>query len=196
MEAVALPVAAEPQPYQNVAAEPFDQGDAFGGLADARQWGADRTRGQALEYLPDQVQALLDLADANPHARIHISLLAHRHCEFQSVIRRIAGAAARVEGPAGSPADIASCAKAPRELRPQHPGADGAVLQRRGVVVERDQWREAPLRFIEKRANGGHAGRREIDRPPAPHDAVPPQARAQNRIGGPQTAPAQHGAGG
>src|SRR5260370_32138089 len=146
MEAVALPVAAEPQPYQNVAAEPFDQGDAFGGLADARQWGADRTRGQALEYLPDQVQALLDLADANPHARIHISLLAHRHCEFQSVIRRIAGAAARVEGPPASPADIPSSPKPPPAPRPHPPPPTPPALHRRGVVVERDQWRETPRR--------------------------------------------------
>src|SRR5258708_34611258 len=62
-------VAPDPQPGEDVAAETLDESHAFAGTA-LRQIRADRTRGQAIENLIDEIHALPDLAHAEPHAPV------------------------------------------------------------------------------------------------------------------------------
>ena len=108
---------------------PFDERHAFARFICSRDIDADRTVGQPLQDLFDQGQALLDLADANPDAGVHIALLQNRHVEGEFVIRGIAEIAPRVEIPAGGSADIAARPILPGEFGLEPPGRDGSILQ-------------------------------------------------------------------
>ena len=132
-------VGVEPQPDEDVAAEALDQRQALAGVRRVAELGADRARRQPLEDLLDQREALLDLADADPDARIDVALVEHRHLEGELVVGRIGQALPRIEGAARGAADIAAGAELPRQRRREMPVVDGAVLQRGGVVVELDQ---------------------------------------------------------
>src|SRR6185312_16561725 len=85
---------------------------------------------QAIENLLDQRQTLLDLADADPHARIDVAGFEHRYLERQHVVGRIARRAPDIDGAARGAADIAAGAKLERIVRLDDAGGDGAVLQR------------------------------------------------------------------
>ena len=76
-------------------------------------------------------------------ARVDVALVQHRHLEVQPVVGRIADRPARVEVAARGAADKAAGAEPARQLGRQDAGADGAVLQRGGLVVELHQRREA-----------------------------------------------------
>ena len=71
---------------------------------------------QAFQHLLDQRQALLDLLDADPDARVDVAFVSHRHVEMKLVVRRIADRPARVEVAAGGAADIAAGTEASREF--------------------------------------------------------------------------------
>src|SRR5262249_37607441 len=87
-------VGTDPEPREDVAAEPFDQGHAFRGAACASQCGhVNRSWWQLAQDLLDQAEALLHLADADPEARIHVARLNDRDLELQSLVRRVAGRA-------------------------------------------------------------------------------------------------------
>src|SRR5579885_1739826 len=185
-------VAVEPQPDQHVAAEAFDQRQTFAGLVANRQLAARRTRRQARQNLLDEVEALLRLADADPDARVDVAVAALRHDEAQMVVGRVNQVAAGVEIAARGATDIAAGAVLPRQLRPEIAGADGAILQRRGVVVEPDQRRKAPPHLGDQRADRRGARVVEIARDAARHDAVAHHPVAESGVGCAQHAFAQH----
>ena len=137
-------------------------------------------------------QALLDLLDADPDARIDVALGQHRHVEVQRVVGRVAGRAPRVEIAARGAADEAAGAEAPRQFGAQHAGADRAILQRRGVVIQLHQRREAQPHFAQQRAQRRRALRRQVARDAAGHDRVHHQPMAEARRRGAQHALAQH----
>ena len=102
----ATPLAVEAHPDQHVAAEAFDQRQAFARLAGAALIVApDRAVRQPPQDLLDQRQALLDLANADPDARIDIAFVEHRHVEIELDHRadRRARGARRRRGPQARP---------------------------------------------------------------------------------------------
>src|SRR6185312_6681708 len=76
-------IAIEAQPRQDVAAKSFRERHAFAGLAGELDVGVDIALRQPVENLIDQRQTLLDLADADPHARIDVAGFEHRYLERQ-----------------------------------------------------------------------------------------------------------------
>ena len=54
-----------------------------------------------------------------------------------------------VDGSARGTADISAGAESLRELRLEDAGRDGAVLQRRSIVVHLDQFGETPPQFVQ-----------------------------------------------
>ena len=105
---------------------------------------ADRAGGQRGEDLLDQREALLDLANADPDARVDIASVEHRHIEAERVVGRIGRSGGR----------RSSGRRRVRHSRPRancrgkrgrsDAGSDGAVLQRGGAVIEVDQRAERP----------------------------------------------------
>ena len=149
---------------------------------------------QAFEDLIDQPEALLDLADADPHPRVDVAVVAHRRLEVELVIGRVADRLARIEGAARGAADIASGAEGARERRREIAGGDGAVLERRGVVVELDHARETRPHRLDQRAESLDAAFAEIVGDAAGHDAVHHQPVAETGICRAQGALAQDAA--
>src|SRR4029079_1712879 len=80
----AIPV--DPEPHQNVAAESFGYSQALAGFRSAERR-LDRAARNRIKNLLDEPQALLDLADAEPDARVDVTLVPHRNIERQFVIR-------------------------------------------------------------------------------------------------------------
>ena len=128
--------------------------------------------GQAFENLIDEPEALLDLADADPHPRIDVAVVAHRRLEFELVIRRVADRLARIEGAPRGASDIAAGAEGAGERRGEIACGDGAVLEGRGVVVDLDHAREARAHRLEQRAESLDATFAEVVGHAARHDAV------------------------
>ena len=77
------PAGVDPQPDQHVAAERLDQRHAFARRRSARSRPRTSPCRQPVQHLFDQRQALLDLLDADPDARIDVALGQHRHFEAQ-----------------------------------------------------------------------------------------------------------------
>ena len=71
-------------------------------------------------------------------------------------------------------------------------GADGAILQGRGAVIQRNQAREAGAQIGRERAQPVRAVGRQVDRKPAGHHRVHHQPMAEAGGGGAQHALAQH----
>src|SRR4029077_8457652 len=113
------------QPGEHVTAEALDQRQAFANLACGRQLGPDWSLGKRVQNLLDQSEALLDLANAHPNARVDVALVENRHVERQPVVRRIARRSAHIDGAARRAADIAAGAELPDKLRLENPGRDG-----------------------------------------------------------------------
>ena len=121
-------------------------------------------------FKPDSV--VLDLEDADPDACVHVACVHHRNLELQALVGRVAGRAPRIEGAPGCAPDVAAGGKLLRELGRQDAGADGAVLQRRGVFVELDQLRKALAHFCDQCEQQACAFVREIAPNSARDDAV------------------------
>ena len=119
---------------------------------------------------------------------------AHRHVEGEAGIGRIARRLAGIERAPRGAADEAAGAVLARQLRAQDAGADGAVLQRGGIVVELDQLGEAAADVGEEAADAALAGPVEVGRNAAGDDLVHHQAVAEAPVGGPQHALAQDAA--
>ena len=137
--------------------------------------------GQIVQHLLDQRQALVDLLDTDQGTRVDVAVVQHRHLEVQPIIGRIADRPARVEIASRRAADIAAGTEAARQLGRQDAGADRAVLQRRGLVVELHQRGKARAYPVDQRSDAGVAIRVEIDRGPMeplfwrlPYIAMPP----------------------
>ena len=62
---------------ENVAAKTLDQRQTLARLAGAGDRRPRFAGGQAVEYLVDQAEALLDLADPDPHPRVDVALAEH-----------------------------------------------------------------------------------------------------------------------
>src|SRR4051794_13681721 len=123
------------EPNQNVAAEPLDDSHAFARLRTMPNVYSRRPPGKPVQYLVDQCKGLLDLAYANPDARIDIALVQHGHLKAQAIVGRVGEGAARIEGASGRPADVAAGGILPGQCGFEYAGIDGAILQRCGVVV-------------------------------------------------------------
>src|SRR5438105_262641 len=78
---------------------------------------------QHAEDLLDQDEALLDLADADPDARIDVAGGQHRHIEAQRRIGRVAGRLACIVGAARRAPDIAAAAELAGQLGLEDSGA-------------------------------------------------------------------------
>ena len=122
-----------------------------------------------------------------PDARIDIAVVAHRHFEIEPIVRRIADRLARVEGAARGASDIAAGAECARQSRRQIAGGDGAVLERGGAVVNRDQLGEAAAHGLEQLANAAAPpGARSSATPPGTMRSIikrwPKQACAARRV--------------
>ena len=89
MAALDQPILPDAHCNEHVAAEGLDQGEP---LSHAARLGTIRVQlalGQPFENLIDQLQTLLDLADADPHPCIDVAVVAHRRIELKLVIGRI-----------------------------------------------------------------------------------------------------------
>src|ERR1700756_5632162 len=111
------PVFANADIDENIAAEAFDKTEAFAGSGWVAGVRTHRALRQQLKELPDQLQALLDLADTNPHSGIDVTVVAHRRLELEHVVGRIANGLARIEGAARGASDIPAGAESARERR-------------------------------------------------------------------------------
>ena len=182
----------EAHPGQNVAAEALDQCQAFH-VAHRRpcRLDADGSGGKPVQDLLDQEEGLLDLVDAQPHAGIDVTLLAHRHLEAQVGVGGIARLLAGIEGAARGAADEAAGSVLACQFRLQNAGGDGAVLHRGGAVVELDQLREAAADGADERRHGLRALGGEIGGDAARHHAVHHQAVAEADLGDAQDVLAQ-----
>ena len=95
------------------------------------------------EHLREQFEALFDLADADPDAGVDVALRQHRHRRRRA--RRRAGSPASRRASNSRPEARPTkppAANCRGQLGRQDAGADRAVLQRGGVLVELDQRRE------------------------------------------------------
>src|SRR6185295_11352354 len=109
-------VAFETQPHKHVAAEAFDKPQAFAGLAGGDDVSRDRPVRQVPHNLFDELEALLDLADAHPHPGVDVAGIEHRHLEFELIIWLIPRRLACIEGAAAGAPDIAAGAELSRQL--------------------------------------------------------------------------------
>src|SRR5262249_53447815 len=80
-------VVVEPQPDENVAAEPFDDRHAF--TAATRDVDARWTLRRLRHDLLDERKRLFHLANANPDPRIDVALVTQRHLERKAIVRPI-----------------------------------------------------------------------------------------------------------
>src|SRR5262249_31694698 len=73
----------DPEPNEHIAAESFDQGGAFGrSVVERSRFDTERAWRQLVENLKDDGDALLDLANSNPDARVYIAFVEHGDLEI------------------------------------------------------------------------------------------------------------------
>ena len=150
--------------------------------------------GRRCQYLVDQSETLLDLANAHPDACIDIARGQHRHLEFKPIIGRIGVRLARIEGAAAGAADVTAAAELVHQFGGHHPGLDGAILQRSGVVVELDEAGKAPPDFRKRVFYVYAAIGSDVAGDAARDDPVHHQPMAKAGVGGAQDAFAQDAA--
>ena len=114
---------------------------------------AQRATGKPVQNLVCQRKALLDFANPDPDAGVHVTLVEHRYLEAQIVIRGISRSPAGIEGAPGCAPHIASRGVLPCQRRRDDAGADGAILKRGGVVVEFDKCGKANMDIVERRTD-------------------------------------------
>src|SRR5262245_40516068 len=87
-----------PQPHEHVATEALDKSEALGGVAgNGSVGGRDRAVRQTLQDLFDELETLLDLADAHPDPSIDVAFVEDGYLEIELVVGRITGTLARIE---------------------------------------------------------------------------------------------------
>jgi hypothetical protein len=123
------PAIPQAEPNQDVASKPLDDRHAFTPLPPMRRMRSHRALGKAVQYLVDQGETLLNLAHADPDARVDITLIQDGYLNALAVIRRIGKGPARVEASAGGAADVAAGGILFGQCRFEHAGIDGAILQ-------------------------------------------------------------------
>src|SRR3974390_2091200 len=117
MAARDMAIAIKPEPDQHIAAESFDNGDAFAGFASRVHVSPEIALGQATQNLIDQRETLLDLAYADPYPRVDITRVQHGDLERQFVVRRVSEVTPCIKGASRRATDIAACAESMRVLR-------------------------------------------------------------------------------
>ncbi len=169
-------VGVEPQPDQDVAAERLPTSAMPSRPRPARQRRAgSRPGGQPLEDLLDQRQALLDLADADPHPRVDVAVARAPAPRSELVVGRIARGPARIEGAARGAADVAAGAESPRQL-----GASGCRCRRCDPAARRCCRRARPAR--ESGAGSRRSARAARRRPSRPRSAATPPGTTRSII--------------
>src|SRR6185312_12855284 len=106
-----------------------------------------------------------------------------RRLELQRIVRMIGKGLARIEGAAAGAANKTARPELDRQFTRHGAGADRAVLQRGGVVVEIDQQREAGADDLDERADRLGAGIGEIRADAAGDGAVHHQPVAEGEVG-------------
>src|SRR6187551_1955529 len=145
-------ISAELEPHQNATAKGLDDCQALASFRPAERC-FDRTTRNCVKNLINERQTLLDLADAEPNARIDVTFIAPRHFERQLVIGCVGKRAPGIEGAAGCTADIPAGAELRRQFRLYDSCCDGPVLQRSRVVVELNQvWKNFAHRSDQSRS--------------------------------------------
>src|SRR5262245_30187882 len=187
-------VLAEADGHENVAAEGLGEAETFARLARSSEGSAEFALGQPLEHLLDQLEALFDLAGADPQPRIDIAVVAYRHLEFELIVWRIPDRLARVEGTARGAADITAGAESARERRREIAGGDGAVLKSGCAVVDFQKLGEAAAHGRDQFAQRLLAAGGDVVGDAFRHDAVHHQAMAEAGLRRAQGALAQHAA--
>src|SRR5690349_10523697 len=93
-------------PHEYVTAKSFDQSGTFPRCGMLRDVATQFAFGQPRQDLPDNFSTLLDLANANPDACIHVPLSQRLHLEHELIVRCIADRPSGVEVASGGAADI------------------------------------------------------------------------------------------
>src|ERR1700674_3016598 len=114
---------------------------------------ADRSPGQPVDDLLDDREALLDLANADPDARIDVALFSHRDLELELAVGRVSGCAASIERAAGGAADIAAGTVLLRQGGLEDSRGNRTILQRCRLVVQLDQLLKALPQEADQSAN-------------------------------------------
>src|SRR3954451_11512187 len=125
-------------PDEYISSKPFGDSHALARSVKRRNSDLEFSRRQCREPSPQQVKALLHLADTNPDARIHVAVLQHRHVKRGAAIRRIWNIAAGIEVAPRCSSDKSPRTPQRNQLRCNFPGSAGPVLQRWSVVVKAD----------------------------------------------------------
>src|SRR4051812_26425435 len=149
MAAFDAAIGSHADPGKDVAAKALDEGGTFARLS-GWDWRRVRAGGQLLQDLRYQREALLHFLDADPDTRVDVARVHDRHLEFELVVRRIAGRAARVERAPRGAAHVAAGGVLPGKRLRQDAGRDGAVLERCGVLVQVHEMRALLLPQREK----------------------------------------------
>ena len=71
------------QPCKHVPAEAFDQSETLAHLPCPSEWLKRLPSRQIVDDLLDEIEALLDLTDANPHAGVDVTVVTHRRHEIE-----------------------------------------------------------------------------------------------------------------
>src|SRR5262245_9307806 len=187
-------VLAEANRYENIAAEGLGDAETFAGFAGFSERGAEFALRQPLKTLLDQLEALLDLAGADPQPCIDVAVIAHRHLEFELTVGRIGDRFPGVEGAARGAADVTPGAESARERRREIAGGDGTVLKSGGAVVDLQELGEAAAHGRYQFAQRLLAGGIDVFGDAPRHDAVHHQAMAEAGLRRSQGAFAQHAA--
>src|SRR3954471_3735973 len=117
----------ETQPDQHVAAESLHKCNALAN-AFGIYHAPELFRRHLSDDLFDQGQALFDLADTNPYARIDVAGIEDWHFEGEFIVRRVTQRAPRVKATSRSAPNVAAGAELARVVRPHNAGRDGTVL--------------------------------------------------------------------
>src|SRR5258708_1615408 len=110
----------------------------------------------------EPADAVLDLPDPYPDARIDIAFAPYGDFDRHRIVRGVGQADPCIERSAGRPTDIAGCCELGGERARHDARAHRAILKRGGVLVELDQLRELPSQPTGERKDPFHPGPLEI----------------------------------
>src|SRR5260370_41294878 len=128
MAALNAPIEADSDVRENVSPKPLDKGRAFdgrSGRSDHRQMHGARWK--ACERCLEPADAVLDLPDPHPHARIDVAFGPHDDLDGCQIVRRIRQANSGVARAPPGPPDIAGGRKLPWKRGAAPARAGGAV---------------------------------------------------------------------
>src|SRR5207247_2750836 len=107
-----------------------------------------RAAGKPVQNLDCQGKTLLDFPNPNPDTGVHVTFVEHRHLEAEVIVGGITRSPAAIEGAPGRAPDISCRDVLFCQSGRDDAGADGAILKRRGVVVEFDHGGKAGMDIV------------------------------------------------